>query len=59
MIYAIPVYLYVEVPNEAAARQEKAKIEVLMKNPMLKSIMDGQQIPSRGVNVMDPVIPST
>lgn len=55
MLYAIPVYAYVEVssPQEAAAM--KAKLDGMLKNPLIAGAMAQAQITSKGFNVMDPV----
>ena len=56
MVYAIPAYIYVEAssPQEAAAM--KAKVEKLLENPLLKTVMGQSQIPYKGAHVMDPIL---
>lgn len=53
MIHAIPLHLYVDC-TEAQAKVYKAKLEELLRNPMLKVILD-PQVPNRGFTVSDPV----
>lgn len=54
MIYAIPMYLYVEANSdqEAAALQKKA--EDLLTNPLVKTVLRQSQIPEKGFRVMPP-----
>lgn len=56
MVYAIPAYIYVEAssPQEAAAM--KAKVEKLLENPLLKTVMGQSHIPYKGAHVMDPIL---
>jgi hypothetical protein len=56
MVYAIQLWLYVETTSEAEARQHKDKLEILLKGPLVESVIRGQGIPSRGVVVLDPVL---
>jgi len=53
MTFAIPLHLYVE-GTESQARAYKAKLEELLRNPMLKVILD-PQVPNRGFVVSDPI----
>ena len=59
MVYAIPIYMYVEADSLAAAQQLKGKTEKLLANPLVKTALRQANIPDRGFNVLDPVIPQT
>jgi len=54
-VQAIPIYLYIDTDSPEVAKQLKAKVEAFLKSSMVEGIIRGQGIPSKGVNVMDPI----
>jgi hypothetical protein len=59
MVFAIPLYLYVDARTPEEAQQIKAKVERLLAQPLLKQYMRTQQIPEQGWRVLDPAVAPT
>lgn len=55
MVYAIPIYAYVTASTPEDARIQKAKIEKLLANPLVKMQMSQAGISFEGFIVQDPV----
>ena len=59
MVYAIPIYMYVEANTPAEAQQLKDKTEKLLANPLVKTALRQANIPDKGFRVLDPLIPQS
>ena len=57
MVYAIPLFLYVEANSPQEAMQHKHTVERLLNQPFLKTAIQSQGIPERGFVVGDPQVP--
>ncbi len=57
MVYALPSYIYIEANSPEEAQAHKHRVEQLLGNPMIKSIMLSQAgITLKGFVVQDPVL---
>jgi len=53
-VYAIPLYLYIEVNSMQEAQGQVLKVKTLLANPMIKMALAQANIRDRGFIVMDP-----
>jgi hypothetical protein len=60
MVFAVPMYLYVEANSPQEAQAIKEKIAKLLNQQTVSMILTSNRIPNKGFRIEDPVVaPST